>query len=92
MVMCIPAELPGQPPPTLQKAPAANIFSGTVTKLDGDTITVVRRPIGREAVTRLFVRDEQTTVEGMLKLRARVTVRFRPLDDGGFAAVHIIVR
>jgi hypothetical protein len=86
------AQAAPQTPPAPKAAPAANIFSGTITELTDDSITVVRKVIGREAVTRSFTRDAQTTVEGTLRLKARVAVRFRPVEDGTFAAVHIIVR
>jgi hypothetical protein len=67
-------------------------FSGTVTKLTPDSVTVVRKLPGHDAVTREFMRDEETRVEGKLRERARVTVRYRAAEDGGFAAVYIIVR
>src|SRR5579863_1738211 len=62
-------------PKAAKAAPADDIFSGTVTKLTADSVTVVRRVPGHAAVTREFVRDEQTKVEGKLRERARVTVR-----------------
>ena len=92
----IPAGLFSQPPPQQTPAeksrPAANIFSGTITQLTDDSITVVRKVIGREAVTRSFTRDSETTVEGILKVKARVAVRYRLAEGGTFAAVHVIVR
>jgi hypothetical protein len=87
----VPSHLNSQQSPA-PVPPAANIFSGTVTQLTDDSITVVRKVIGRDAVTRSFTRDAQTTVEGTLKVKARVAVRFRTEEDGTFAAVHIIVR
>jgi hypothetical protein len=73
-------------------AASADIFSGTVTKLTDESITVVRQVLGRDAVTRVFVRETQTKVEGKLRARARVTVQFKAVEDGGFVAVYIIVR
>jgi hypothetical protein len=83
------AQAPSAPPAA---AAVSNIFTGTITELKTESITVVRRVTGQAAVTRSFVRDAQTTVEGRLRLKSRVTIRFRMLDDGSFAAVHIIVR
>jgi hypothetical protein len=73
-------------------APSAEIFSGTVTKLTAESVTVVRKVPGHDAVTREFVRDAQTKVEGKLRERVRVTVRYMAGEDGGFVAVYIIVR
>ncbi len=79
--------------PAPKKAPAsALIFSGTVTKLTDDSVTVVRKVLGHDAVTRVFTRDANTKVEGTLRESARVTVRYKSAEDGGFSAVYIIVR
>ena len=87
---------PEAPAPSAPKAtkatPAADIFSGTVTKLAAESVTVVRKVAGHAAVTREFARDEQTKVEGKLRERARVTVRYKAAEDDGFVAVYIIVR
>ena len=72
--------------------PAASIFSGIISAQTAETLTVVRRVPGREAVTRTFVLNTDTSTEGQLRMRARVTVRYRKLEDGGLAADHIIVR
>jgi hypothetical protein len=94
-VLATPALRSWQEPLTAQPkktAPAAQIFSGTVTKLTDNAITVVRKVVGHDPVTREFMRDPQTQVEGKLSGGARVTVRYKAADDGGFLAVHIIVR
>jgi hypothetical protein len=67
-------------------------FSGTVTQLSPDSLTVVRTVPARDAVTRKFVLDAQTKVEGKLRVKARVTVQYSVEDEGQFRAVHIIVR
>jgi hypothetical protein len=72
-------------------APAGDIFSGTVTLLQPDSITVVRKVLGHEPVMRTFVLDGKTKVEGRLRARVRVTVRFLS-DEGVYTAIHIIVR
>jgi hypothetical protein len=72
--------------------PTGRIFSGTVMELTDRSVTVVRRVPGQQPVTREFARDDKTTVEGNLRNKARVTVRYRAADGGEFVAVHIIVR
>jgi hypothetical protein len=67
-------------------------FSGTVTELNPDSVTVVRTVPARDAVTRKFLLDAQTKVEGKLRAKARVTVQYSVEDEGQFRAVHIIVR
>ncbi len=68
------------------------IFSGTVTRLTDQSLTVVRRIAGKAPVSRDFIRNAATTVEGKLRTRARVTVRYRAGESGEFIAIHIIVR
>jgi hypothetical protein len=79
-------------PAPKKTAPAADIFSGTVTKLANESITVVRQIPGHPAVTRAFIRDEHTKVEGKLRERVRVTVRYKASESDGFVAVYIVVR
>jgi hypothetical protein len=84
-----------QEPATTQSknaAPSAQIFSGTVTKITDNLITAVRKVVGHDPVTRDFIRDAHTQVEGKLTVGARVTVRYKATDDSGFLAVHVIVR
>jgi hypothetical protein len=89
----VPATLPSQETSAPKKtAPAADIFSGTVTKLTDDSLTVVRKVLGHDAVTQEFARDGDTKVEGKLREKARVTVRYKAGEGGGFIAVYIIVR
>jgi hypothetical protein len=91
----IAAQTSTTPAPAAQgkkTAPAADIFSGTVTKLTEESVTVVRKLAGHDAVTRAFLRDGTTKVEGKLREKVRVTVRYKAGEDGGFVAVYIIVR
>jgi len=91
----IPAGLRCQEPdaaPLKAAVPSEDIFSGTVMQLTDRSLTVVRKVPGQQPVTRQFTRDAGTTVEGKLRNKARVTVRYKAADDGGFIAVHIIVR
>ena len=95
LCLLIPAGFSAQEPgTTAPKAavPAGRIFSGTVTLLTDGAVTVVRRVAGQQPVTREFVRGAGTTIEGKLRIRARVTVRYKTGDEGEFIAVHIIVR
>ena len=80
------------PVPGKKTAPSADIFSGTVTKLTDEAVTVVRKVAGHDAVTREFTRDGSTKVEGKLREKVRVTVRYKAGGAGGFVAVYIIVR
>ncbi|HZL55673.1 MAG TPA: DUF5666 domain-containing protein [Bryobacteraceae bacterium] len=82
-----PAQSPSQ-----KTAPVNDKFSGTVTDLTADSLTVVRAVPAKDAVTRKFTLDAQTKVEGKLRLKARVTVQYASPEDGQFRAVHIIVR
>jgi len=67
-------------------------FSGTVVEVTDETLAVVRKSLGRDAVTMRFLRDSATKIEGMLRAKARVTVRYQVFPDGAFKAVYIIVR
>lgn len=78
--------------PSKNAIPSAQIFSGTVTKIADNSVTAVRKVVGHDPVTRDFIRDAHTQVEGKLTVGARVTVRYKAAEDGGFLALHIIVR
>lgn len=66
-------------------------FSGTITSLSTDKITVSRTVLGKNSSIRTFLVTPETRVEGKPKVKARVTVRFVS-SEGGDLAVHIIVR
>jgi hypothetical protein len=78
--------------PPSKTTPANDIFSGTVSELASDSITVIRKAPARDAGARKFLLDAQTKVEGKLKVKARVTVRYQADDEGQLHALHIIVR
>ncbi|MDP9171148.1 MAG: DUF5666 domain-containing protein [Acidobacteriota bacterium] len=79
--------------PSAALAPANSIFSGTVTALTADSVTVVRKVPAKADVSRTFSRDARTKVEGpALKVKARVTVRYQEPAEGQFQALYIIVR
>ena len=66
-------------------------FSGNVVELAANHVTVTRSVLGRPPEKRTFKITESTKVEGKMKQKSRVTVRFVP-DDDGDVAVSIIVR
>ena len=71
--------------------PHTEYFSGLVTALSGSEITVLRTVLGKNSETRTFLITPDTRIEGKLRLKTRVTVRYARADDGE-RAVHIIVR
>jgi hypothetical protein len=78
--------------PAPKAAPAATYFSGTVTDIKPDAVTVVRQLPARQPVSRTFSMDAKTRVEGKIHEQARVTVRYANQPDGSYRAIHIIVR
>lgn len=77
----------------------SEIYSGTVTELSADAVSVSRKLPGKDPEIRKFLLNAQTRVEGKLRTNARVTVRFEGPPAGGEAAteepvlaLHIIVR
>jgi len=91
-LICLTIAAAAQQAPPPKPAPAASqFFSGTVTALSAESITVNRKGFGKDSVTRTFVIDRATKVEGRLRVKAKVTVRYAASGDGE-RAVHIIVR
>jgi hypothetical protein len=88
LAICVAAQDP--PPPTETPSPDS-FFSGTVLEFKPDKITVSRAILGKPAETRSFSINADTKVEGRLKNRSRVTVRFTSGEEGDIA-VSIIVR
>jgi hypothetical protein len=78
--------------PAHKAAPANSYFSGTVTEVKPNSITVVRKLPAKDPVARTFAMDARTTVEGQIREKTRVTVRYATQEDGALRAVHIIVR
>ena len=66
-------------------------FSGTILELSEGKITVARAVLGKPAENRSFLVTSATVIEGKLKTRVRVTVGYKPTNDGDLA-VRIIVR
>ncbi len=83
---------PPTSPPAHKTATRNSVFSGTVTDVKPDSITVVRKLPAKDPVARTFAMDAKTTVEGHIRENARVAVRYATQSDGSLRAVHIIVR
>ena len=66
-------------------------FSGVVTALAADRLSVSRTILGKADEQRTFVITSSTRVEGKLKVKSRVTVQFAAGEDGD-VAVSIVVR
>jgi len=81
----------GQPPGS-KSTTEGDIFSGTVTAVAADKITVVRKVPAKADESRDFAVDQGTKVEGRLRVNARVSVRFKTGDDGLAHAMRVIVR
>jgi hypothetical protein len=81
----------GAQSPTIADQPHREFFSGVITVLADDQITVSKTVLGKNSDVRVFLIAKETRVEGKLRLKARVTVRYTHSNDGNHA-VHIIVR
>jgi|SRR5690349_4844323 hypothetical protein len=71
--------------------PRAQFFAGIVTDLSRERVTVSRSLVGRPRENRTFLIRPQTKLSRPLKVRARVTVRYRHLPEGD-VALEIQVR
>jgi hypothetical protein len=78
-----------EPSPAAAKKADA-FFAGTVIEWSAEKITVTRTVLGKPE-NRSFVMTADTKVEGRLRARVRVTVRYTS-DDDGDTATMIIVR
>jgi hypothetical protein len=74
-----------------EQKPKPDYFSGTITVLDEEKVTVLKTVLGKNSETRTFLITKETRIEGKLRVKARVTVRYTH-DDEGNRALHIIVR
>ena len=87
-VPSIPVKAQGAAP---AEQPHTEFFSGVVTALTDDQITVFKTVLGKNSETRTFRITPDTRIEGKLRLKTRVTVRYARAEEGD-RAVHIIVR
>ena len=65
--------------------------SGTIAELPPGRIVVNRTVLGKSE-NRTFLLTTETTVEGTLRVNARVTVRYKSGDNGDPVALRVIVR
>ena len=84
----IPVRAQGAAP---SEQPHSEFFSGVVTTLAEDKITVFKTVLGKSSEARNFVITPDTRVEGKLRVKARVTVRYTR-EEQGDRPLHIIVR
>ena len=73
--------------PSARSKAALHQFTGIVTALDKQSLTVEKR--GKQTMSRTFARHEEMTTTGELARDARVTVYYR--DEGGRAVAHRVV-
>lgn len=66
-------------------------FSGNVVELSADRVAVSRTILGKAPEKRTFTITPDTKVEGKMKNRSRVTVRYTRSDEGD-VALSILVR
>lgn len=76
---------------TAPPRPKAQFFAGIVTDLAPERVTVSRSLVGRPQENRIFLITRQTKMNRPLKVKARVTVRYRNLPEGD-VALEIQVR
>jgi hypothetical protein len=67
------------------------MYSGIVSGLDKQTLTVTRTVAGKPPESRTFLLKPETKIEGKLKTKARVTVGYLSKDEGE-VAMRVIVR
>jgi hypothetical protein len=85
-ILAQPAENQGPP-----ARPKAQFFAGIVTGLSSQHVTVSRSLVGRPRENRTFLIRPETKTSRPLRVRARVTVRYRHLPEGD-VALEIQVR
>src|SRR3954466_3063634 len=62
--------------------PPYEFVSGTITDLPPGKIVITRSLLGKAPENRTFTVTGDTKIEGKLRIRARVTVGFKPSDEG----------
>jgi hypothetical protein len=75
-------ELQDRPEPASAKT---QFFAGVVTELDASHITVSRKLAGSSPEQHTFIINKMTKIGKNLRLKQRVTVRYRPEPDGNIA-------
>ena len=94
-VLLCSAAPPAEPQNSVQPATPQvkdQYFTGVVTAIDSDTLTVNRKASGKQSATKSFLVTTETQFEGGKPVvRSQVTVRYVTTDDGD-RAVHVILR
>lgn len=85
------ARVAAQDAATTEVKPKYEYFSGSITVMDEEKVTVLKTVLGKTSEMRTFLITKETRIEGKLRLKARVTVRYTR-EDEGYRALHIIVR
>jgi hypothetical protein len=70
---------------------ADSFYSGSVAEVNSEKIVVTRVVLGKQAENRTFIITSATKVEGKLRAKERVTVRYQTTEQGD-VAVSIVVR
>ncbi len=89
--VCLLAAVAVAGKPDANSRPADQFFSGIVAAKSANSLTVTRSILGKDPVTRTFVLAPETKIDGRLRVKVRVTVRFVTAEEGD-RAVHIVVR
>ena len=90
LASCVMEASQETPEGTNQQRP---FFSGLVTKLGSDKLSVSRTILGKANEERTFRITGETRIVGKLKVKSRVTVEFAAGEEGDVAvAVSIMVR
>ena len=77
---------------TPETKPKDKFFTGSVTAVDTESITVNRIVLGKNSSTKTFLVDADTRFEGgQPQIRSQVTVRYVTTDDGE-RAMNVILR
>ncbi|MEJ7607338.1 MAG: hypothetical protein WKF37_14000 [Bryobacteraceae bacterium] len=86
-------ELPSAPgqEPSPSEDPQYEFISGVVSEFSSSKIVVNRALLGKPPEDREFLITAQTKIEGKMHNGVRVTVGFKPTDEGD-VAMRIIVR
>jgi len=80
-----PAEAPVEPAEAPAPLPKPQFFGGTVTALDAQHISVSRTSPGKSPEHRTFLINAKTKMSKSVKVRTRVTVRYRHMPEGDIA-------
>jgi hypothetical protein len=78
--------------PNTQSSTKPQFFSGTVTTLDKEHITVSRALVGKPPETRTFAIKPTTKVAKSVKAKTKVTVRYQHEEEDGDVALEVQLR